>query len=148
MWEWFGELTFLGRIGVYILLGNIIYLIGDFMDGKFRSDDPERDRTPSDRIGDEMAISPPNEIVRREASKLRDLLLLHNHKADAGSLAEHAAKLDNPKSAEQALGSLDSMCHPKWLGELRLPDYDTGPGWYGWLQPLEEALATALRQYR
>jgi hypothetical protein len=161
MWEWFGDLSFLGRIGVYIVLGNIMYLIIDFKDGKFRSDGPETSgpptaRTPSERnrpapkrnAVHKLATSPPNESVRLEALKLRDLLLLYNHEEVARRLERHAAELGDPNSAEQALRSLDSMCHPKWLGDINLPGYDTGPGWYGWLQPLEEALAAALRRYR
>ncbi len=95
-----------------------------------------------------------NENVKREALKLRDLLLQYDRKEDANSLEQHVAELDDPNSVKMALWSLRWMCHrsdgghPNWLGDVYLPEHDQRPGAYAWLLPLQDALRKALRRYR
>ena len=67
---------------------------------------------------DEMTKSLSNENVKREALKLRDMLLKYDRKEDANYLEQHVAELGDPNTVEDALWSLKGMCHPNWLGDV------------------------------
>ena len=81
--------------------------------------------------------------VEREGKKVISVLLENGHLRDAQLLAAKLDQLSDPHHSFDALESIISMCHVRWLGDKNIKTLKSHREWLANLNRLSKAASKA-----